>query len=125
MLLRAFELQRCSCVAIRQQASPCIQIDHWVILFVFLFKRYTRFKRLHVGIDDELSLSEQVGSLLCHVKISGDSQSFVLLYVFSCSTLKVLDFWLIFGSFVIFRLLILRRCVVSRQKSESIRGSSL
>ena len=82
MLLRAFELQRCSCVAIRQQASLCIQIEHWVSLFVFLFKRYTRFKRLHVGIDDELSLSEQVGSLFCHVKISGDSQSFCLSYVF-------------------------------------------
>ena len=89
MLLRAFELQRCSCVAIRQQASLCIQIEHWVSLFVFLFKRYTRFKRLHVGIDDELSLSQQVRSLFCHVKISGDSQSFCLSYVFFCSTLTV------------------------------------
>ena len=125
VLLRAFELQRCSCVAIRQQASRCIQIDHWVILFVFIFKRYTRFKRLQVGIDDELSLSEQVGSLLCHVKISGDSQSFCLSYVFFCSTLavffsficffcstlKALAFFLFFGSFVIPRLSNLHRSV--------------
>ena len=111
--------------AIWQQLSLCIEIDHSVILFIFLFNRYTRCKRLHLGIDVELSLPEQVGSLLCHVKISGDSQSFVLLYVFSCSTLKVLVFWLFFGSFVMPRLLILRRCVVFRQQSESIRRSSL
>ena len=93
--------------------------------FCFFFKRYTRFERLQVGIDDELSLSEQVGSLLCHVKISGDSQSFCLSYVFFCSTLavffsficvfcstlKALAFFLFFGSFVIPRLSNLHRSV--------------
>ena len=71
--------------AIWQQLTLCIEIDHSVILLMFFFNRYTRFKWLHVVIDVELSLPELVGRLLCHMKISGDCQSFGL---FSCVFLQ-------------------------------------